>query len=398
MIGMSELGFGLMRLPLKSESDQASIDIEQVKDMVDMYMDAGLNYFDTAYMYHANASERAIKEALVDRYPRESYRIATKLPIMMLSSPEQAEQVFEEQLSKIGVDYFDNYLIHNICSSFLPNLESCKAFDLVKRKKAEGKIRRIGFSFHDGPELLEKVLSEHPEMEFVQLQVNYLDMDNASIASRKNLEIAKAHGIPVIVMEPVKGGILAKVPGEVRELFASVDPMFSPAAWALRFVMGLEVETVLSGMSTREQMAENLRAVKDFRGFGPRELEAIERAKAIINSKIAIPCTACRYCMKSCPQDILIADYFELYNAEKANPSVGWSVPGMYYGNKSKSHGKASDCVECGNCEEQCPQHLKVIDLLKDVAALFEKSRAHTSGAQPRYFFFRNGSVFNRAR
>lgn len=369
---MSELGFGLMRLPLKDPADQSSIDVEQVKAMVDAYMDAGLNYFDTAYMYHNNVSERAIKEALVDRYPRESYRIATKLPIMMISTPEDAERVFDEQLSKIGVEYFDNYLIHNICGEFWDNAVSCDAFEFVRRKKAEGRIRRIGFSFHDGPEMLDRVLTENPDMEFVQLQINYLDMDNPSIASRKNLEVARAHGVPVIVMEPVKGGILANVPDEVRSMFEAKDPSFSPAAWALRYVLGLEVETVLSGASSLDQMEENLRAAKAPR-LDAEELSLIEKAVGILDARIVIPCTACRYCMKTCPKDILIADYFNLYNAEKANPAVGWSVPAMYYGNRSKGHGKASDCIECGNCEEQCPQHLKVMDLLKDVAALFEK-------------------------
>lgn len=374
---MAILGFGLMRLPLKDPADQSSVDIEQTKRMVDMYLEAGLDYFDTAYMYHGNQSERAIKEALIDRHPRESYRIATKLPIMMVSDPERAEEIFDEQLEKIGVDYFDCYLVHNVCSEFLPNAESCGAFELVKRKKAEGKIRRIGFSFHDGPELLEKVLTEHPEMEFVQLQVNYLDMDNTSIASRANLEVARGHNVPVIVMEPVKGGILADVPEEAERILRDMDPDLSPAAWALRFAMSQEgVEIVLSGMSSVEQMEDNLRACNGYGSMSQKEIATVEKAAEIISSNIAIPCTRCRYCMKTCPKDVLIADYFELYNAERANPSKGWSVPEMYYKNRSKGHGKASDCIGCGKCEEQCPQHLKIIDLLKDVAGLFEKSRS----------------------
>ena len=369
---MSELGFGLMRLPLKDPADQSSVDIPQLKEMVDMFLDAGLDYFDTAYMYHNNVSEKAIKEALVDRYPRDRYRIATKLPIMMIDSPEKAEAVFEEQLAKVGVDYFDNYLIHNICGEFYSNMEKCKAFDLVKRKKAEGKIKRIGFSFHDSPELLEKVLTEHPEMEFVQLQINYLDMDGP-IASRRNLEVARAHGVPVIVMEPVKGGILANVPDEAKVLFEARNPGMSPASWALRYVMGLDgIETVLSGMSSVEQMRDNLSFCVDFKPLDEEELEIVEKAAGIINGKVAISCTGCRYCMKDCPQDILIADYFALYNSEKANPPKGWSVPRMYYGNRSKGHGLASDCLECGNCEMNCPQGLPIIELLKDVAKTFE--------------------------
>ena len=369
---MSELGFGLMRLPLKDPADQSSVDIPQLKEMVDMFLDAGLDYFDTAYMYHRNVSETAIKEALVDRYPRDRYRLATKLPIMMVDTPEKAEEVFEEQLRKTGVEYFDNYLVHNVCGEFYSNMEKCKAFDLLKRKKAEGKIRRIGFSFHDYPELLDKVLTEHPEVEFVQLQINYLDMDGP-IASRKNLEVAKAHGVPVIVMEPVKGGLLADVPDEAREMFESKDPGMSPASWALRYVMGLEgVETVLSGMSSVEQMRDNLSFATDFKPLDEEELEIVGKATEIINGKVAVACTGCRYCVKGCPQDILIPDYFSLYNSEKANPPKGWSVPKMYYKNRSKGHGLASDCLECGNCEMNCPQGLPIIDLLKDVAKTFE--------------------------
>ena len=363
-----------MRLPLTDPKDQSSIDIPQLEKMVDMYVSSGLSYFDTAYMYHSNQSETAIKKALVDRYPRESFRIATKLPIMMIDNPARAEEVFEEQLGKIGVDYFDNYLVHNICSVFLTNLEKSGAFELLKRKKAEGKIRRIGFSFHDGPELLDKVLTDHPEVDFVQLQINYLDWDNPSIGSRRNLEVARAHGVPVIVMEPVKGGILADVPEQVKDMFKAYAPDMSVVSWALRFVMGQEgVETVLSGMSSIEQMKDNLSFCVDFKPMGEEELEIVRKAVETINSKVAVACTGCRYCMKTCPQDIQIADYFQLYNAEMANPSKGWSVPGMYYKNRSRGHGKASDCIGCGNCEMSCPQHLEIIEILKEVAATFEK-------------------------
>ena len=372
---MAELGFGLMRLPLTDPADQTSIDIPQLEKMVDMYLSSGLNYFDTAYLYHGSQSENAIRKALVERYPRDKYRIATKLPIMILKDPVKAEEVFEEQLRKIGVDYFDNYLVHNVCSNHLGGMEGSDAFELVKRKKAEGKIKRIGFSFHDGPELLDRLLTEHPEVEFVQLQINYLDWENSSIASRANLEVARKHGKPVIVMEPVKGGILANVPDEVRRLFEQKNPSMSPASWALRYVMSLDgIETVLSGMSNLDQMKDNLSFSVDFKPLDEEEMSIIEKAREIISSDVAVACTGCRYCMKGCPKDILIADYFQLYNAEKRNPSPIWSLPGLYYKNRSAGHGKASDCIECGRCEESCPQHLKIIDLLKDVKETFEKS------------------------
>ena len=372
---MAELGFGLMRLPLTDPSDQTSIDLPQLEKMVDMYLDEGLDYFDTAYLYHGTCSESAIKKALVDRYPREKYRIATKLPIMKVSTPEEAESVFEEQLSKTGAGYFDSYLIHNVSENYWDNLIGCDAFAFIRRKKAEGKVKRIGFSFHSGPEMLEKVLREHPEMEFVQLQVNYLDMDDPAIESRKNLEVARSFGIPVIVMEPVKGGMLADVPAEARELFEEKSPESSAASWALRYVLGLDgVETVLSGMSSAEQMEDNLRTYSGFRKLDGDELETIEKAAEIINSKVAIKCTGCRYCMKDCPQDIQIADYFSLYNSEcLCPPRLGWSIYRLYYRSKSRGHGKASDCLECGNCELNCPQGLPVIDYLKDVAEKMEK-------------------------
>lgn len=372
---MAELGFGLMRLPLTDPKDQTSVDIPQVERMVDMFMDAGLNYFDTAYMYHNNTSEIAVRKALVERYPRDSYRLATKLPIMMIDSPEKAEEIFEDQLRKTGVEYFDNYLIHNICGNFLGGLEKSDAFELLKRKKAEGKIRRIGFSFHDGPELLDRILTEHPEMEFVQLQINYIDWDNPAIASRRNLEVARKHNVPVIVMEPVKGGTLARLPDNVCELFLSKEPDMSPASWAMRFVLGLQgVETVLSGMSSIEQMEDNLSYCVDPRPLDADEMDTIAEAVRMLNSRNAIPCTGCRYCMKDCPQDVQIAEYFHLYNQEMecSTRDWGWSPTKMYYGNRSNGHGKASDCVECGNCERNCPQHLDVIDLLKKVAETFE--------------------------
>lgn len=373
---MAKLGFGLMRLPLKDSKDQKSVDIEQLKRMVDTYLDAGFDYFDTAYMYHDGCSETVVREALVDRYPRDRYRLATKMPLMMISSPEDQERVFSEQLERTGVDFFDYYLVHNVCNQFLPMAERCGTFDFVRRLKAEGRARRIGFSFHDGPELLDRVLTENPDMDFVQLQINYLDWEDASIASKGCYEVARRHGVPIIVMEPVKGGMLADVPDAVREMFESVDPGMSPASWAIRFAAGLDgVETVLSGMTSMEQMEDNLSFMSGFGTLSGEEMEAVSKAVGMIRETIAIPCTSCRYCMKSCPKDISIAEFFAQYNSERAKPTPegGFSLAGLYYSNIVRGgSGKASDCIGCGVCEDNCPQHLPIREYLKDVAALFE--------------------------
>lgn len=373
---MADLGFGMMRLPLKDQDDQKSIDMDLLERMVDTYLDAGFDYFDTAYMYHDNTSEYAVRDALVRRHPRDSFRLASKMPLMTIATAEDQERIFDEQLEKCGVDYFDYYMAHNYCQAFRGPCDELDTFGFLVRKKAEGKIGKIGFSFHDGPELLEEVLSNHPEVEFVQLQINYFDWDNPSIQSRKCYEVARKHNVPIIIMEPVKGGALANVPDEVERMFASKEPGMSPASWALRFAASLEgVETVLSGMSTLEQVNDNLSFMRDLRKLDEGENRMVLEAADIIRSKVAIQCTACRYCMKSCPQDILIAEYFSLYNAEKADPPKGFSIQSLYYQNLSKNHGLASSCVECGNCETNCPQHLPVIDLLKNVADLFESGQ-----------------------
>lgn len=370
---MSTLGFGMMRLPLKDPEDKTSIDYEVLNKMVDKYMGSGYDYFDTAYMYHDNVGEIAARKSVVERYPRDKFRLATKMPLMMLSKAEDHERIFNEQLQKCGVEYFDNYLLHNVCSEFIGTAERLGTFDFLRQKRSEGKIRKLGFSFHDRSDLLDKVLTENPDMDFVQLQINYLDWDDPSIDSRRCLEVARKHNVPVIVMEPVKGGLLANVSYDVREMFSGIEPDLSPATWAIRFAAVQDgVETVLSGMSEMAQLEENIRCLDGFEGFDDVHSKAIQDAIGIINSTVAIPCTACRYCMKSCPKDIQIADYFALYNKEKANPPEGFSLQKLYYGNISKAHGKASDCIGCGKCEKNCPQHLKIVELLKDVGALFE--------------------------
>ena len=292
---------------------------------------------------------------------------------MFLKTEEDQERIFGEQLEKCGVAYFDYYLLHNLNVMNYRIAERLDSFGFIARKKAEGRIRRIGFSFHDSAALLDEILTAHPETEFVQLQINYLDWDNESIQSRKCYETARRHGKPVVVMEPVKGGALAQVPPEAELLFRSVRPDLSPASWAIRYAASLDgVAMVLSGMSSPRQMADNISYMREFQPLTPDEHDAIARAVQIINRSIAIPCTACRYCVAGCPRRIAIPEYFALYNADRQSLNNGFSVQGVYYANLTQHHGKASDCIGCRKCEKSCPQHLGIVEGLRKVAETFE--------------------------
>ena len=370
-----KLGFGFMRLPLTDPNNDAAVDIEQVKDMVDLFMEKGFTYFDTAWMYQGFKSENVIKETLVDRYPRESFTLATKLHAGFFNSEEERENVFNTQLEKCGVDYFDYYLLHGIEESMVEKHEQFKSFDWLLEKKAAGLVRHVGFSYHDTPELLDRILTDHPEMEFVQLQVNYLDWESQWIQSRGVYEVAEKHGKPVIVMEPVKGGTLARIVPEAEEVFKDYDPAMSVPSWAIRFVASLpNVMVVLSGMSSLAQMEDNLSYMDDFRPLTEDEKAMCFRVAEIINAQIAIPCTACYYCTDGCPMKIAIPQYFSLYNEDMREhlEEKGWTVNFSNYSALNKTFGKASECIECGQCEGVCPQHLTIIDFLKDVAAHFE--------------------------
>ena len=369
---MPKLGFGLMRLPEKD----GELDLEQLCKMVDAYMTSGMNYFDTAYMYCGGKSESIIKKALVERYPRDSFTLTTKLPQWMMDEGiDGRDRIFNEQLARTGAGYFDYYLLHDIGQDHYKIYNDLDCFNWIMDKKEKGLVKHVGFSFHDNAQLLDKVLTEHPEMEFVQLQINYLDWNSEGIQSRKCYEVAKKHNKPVIVMEPVKGGTLAKVPDDVEKMFKDYNSEASIPSWAIRFAASHEnVKMVLSGMSNMEQLMDNMSYMKDFKPLNNEEQDIIMKAVDAINSNIAIPCTGCSYCTEGCPMKIAIPKYFSLYNADLQEvKEKGWTPQGEYYDRLTHTFGKASDCVACGQCEKACPQHLSIIEDLKKVAEYFGK-------------------------
>lgn len=357
-----KLGFGLMRLPLIPGGADTEIDLEQVKKMVDYFMENGFNYFDTAWMYHGLQSEKAAKQALVDRYPRDSYTLTTKFHIAFCESKYKMDDFLHSQLSKTGVEYFDYYLIHDVEKGNFAKYQSYDAFHWILKKKEMGLVKHIGFSFHADADLLEQILTEYPFMEFVQLQINYLDWESERVQSRRCLEVARKHNCPVIVMEPVKGGTLVNVPEKVQSLFKNNEPELSIPSWAIRFSASLPgVEMVLSGMSNMEQMMDNVSYMKEFQPLTEEQINLCITAGKVISGDIKIPCTGCSYCTEGCPLKIAIPKLFSLYNqdGEDYDSAVGEGSP-------------ASKCVACGQCERICPQHLEVISYLKDVAAKYE--------------------------
>ena len=364
-----KLGFGLMRLPKLADG---SIDVEQTKQMVDLFMQAGQTYFDTAYVYDNGESEMAARAALVDRYPRDSYTLCTKLCAWMgAHDAESAQQQFYTSLERTGAGYFDYYLLHALQRSNYQVYDEYRIWDFVKEQKAKGLIKHYGFSFHADPGLLEELLTDHPDVDFVQLQINYADWENPGVASRECWEIARRHGKPVTIMEPVKGGALADpVPG-VRDILKAANPDASLASWAIRFAASLEgVITVLSGMSNFQQMQDNLSYMKDFHPLTEAEQAVIREAQAALSGDASIPCTACHYCSGGCPMNIPIPEIFHVKNRQRGNAEFRGR---REYTIATTGKGKASACIECGQCEQACPQQLKVISHLKDCVAQFEQ-------------------------
>ena len=368
-----KLGFGMMRLPLIEPENDRAVDMRQVERMGGAFIERGFTYFDTAYMYHDFTSECVAREALVKRHARDSFTLASKLPTMFLKKEDDQERIFGEQLVKCGVDYFDYYLLHSLNGTNYATAERLDSFAFVARKKAEGRIRHVGFSFHDRAELLDEILTAHPETEFVQLQINYLDWDNESLQSRMCYEVARRHGKQVVVVEPVKGGALARVPAEAERLFRDLRPDLPPASWAIRYAASLDgVMMVLSGMSSLEQLLDNTSYMQSFEPLSDRERAVVTEAVGISRRSIAIPCTACRYCVPGCPKQIAIPEYFALFNAEKQSLNRGFSIQRAYYETYAGTRGKASECIACRKCEKICPQHLPITDYLRQVAAAFE--------------------------
>lgn len=372
-----KLGFGLMRLPLTDPADTTKIDVERVCRMVDRYLEAGFNYFDTAVPYHGGGhSEIAFRECVAKRFPRDAYTITDKLSFFIVKKSEDLEDFFTGQLERCGVEYFDYYLFHAMNRERMELAERIGAFGFVERKRSEGRIRHVGFSFHDTADVLEEFLTRHPEMEYVQLQLNYADWEDPEVQSGKCYEVCQRFKKPVIVMEPVKGGLLAHVPEEAENLLKKADPNGSVASWAIRYAASLEnVVMVLSGMSNEEQVEDNISFMQDFRVLSEEERGRIRRAAAIIKEKEKIACTACRYCVDDCPQKIAIPDYFKLVNRISMFGEGQIPAARKAYAQQAESagSGKASDCIKCGLCEEHCPQHLPVRKYLEDVTAILEE-------------------------
>ena len=364
-----KLGFGLMRLPKNTDG---SIDIAQTSEMVDRFIAAGGTYFDTAYVYDNGKSEEAARKALVDRYPRESYTLCTKLNAWNQAHDEaSAKQQFYTSLERTGTGHFDFYLLHGLQPGNWTKYDEYHLWDFVKEQKAKGLLKNIGFSYHADPELLDRLLTEHPEMDFVQLQLNYADWENPGIAARANYEVARKHGVSIVVMEPVKGGALANPIPKVKEIFDAVNPEVSYASWAIRYAASLDgIITVLSGMSNLEQMDDNLSYMKNFQPLNEQELQVIHQAQEAMNEDKSIPCTACHYCTDGCPMNIPIPEIFTVQNRQTVYP--GWDKGKNDYLIATTNRGKASKCVGCGQCESACPQQLKIIQLLKDCAAVLE--------------------------
>lgn len=369
MNAVSKLGFGLMRLP---ETD-GKIDYDHVCRMVDKYMAAGLNYFDTAYVYHGGESEVAARECLVKRYPREDFCIADKLPAWCMKTEDDRDRIFNEQLERTGAEYFDYYLLHSLeDGSNYDTYERLDCFNWGLQKKKEGKIIHLGFSYHGTPELLEKVLDKHPEMEFVQIQLNYADWKNPLVQSGALYEILKRRNIPMIIMEPVKGGTLASLMPELEAKLKTARPDDSIASWALRFVGSLPgVITILSGMSSDEQMDDNLKTFTDFEPLSEAEQKLIEEVNEVMFNSPLVGCTACRYCCDGCPSGINIPEVFRILNTIRLYGEEWRSS--NFYGGLTEKGGKAKDCVACGQCEGVCPQHLSIIDLLAEASGHLDK-------------------------
>lgn len=359
-------GFGCMRLAMNGDE----VDYDEFNKMIDAFLENGFNYFDTAHGYIGGKSETALRDCLVRRYPRESYILTNKLSENYFEKNEDIRPLFESQLEACGVEYFDFYLMHAQNRNNFKQYKECRAYETAFELKKEGKVKHVGLSFHDTADVLDMILTEYPDIETVQLQFNYLDYEDENVQSRKCYEVCVKHNKPVIVMEPVRGGRLVNLPDAAKAIFDRMGDS-STASYAIRFAASFEnIKMVLSGMGNMEMMMDNISYMKNFVPLSDEEKAAVEKVSAILRSENAIGCTACRYCVDGCPQRISIPDLF--YGMNGRNAWKDWDAA-AHYAAFTENNGKASDCIECGMCEEICPQHLPIRELLKNVAAEFEK-------------------------
>lgn len=367
---MNKTGFGFLRPPRLDSGDEKSIDFRLLNTLVDRFLELGGTYFDTAYTYLGGASEEAIRRCLVERHPRDSFLLADKLPGYQVTSREECSMYLEESLRRCGVEYFDVYLLHWLNTKNYALAERYGEFSFLQECKANGKARKIGFSYHGSPQLLDAILTAHPEVDYVQLQINYLDWDSPALEAGKCYDVACKHGKSIIVMEPVKGGSLVNLPQEAETLLKTAAPEDSTASWAIRFATSLpQVSIVLSGMNAMAQIEDNLRS---FSPLTAAEREILDSAAKIIRANTAVPCTGCGYCLPHCPVSMPIPRYFSLYNEYARHPQEDWKMQHAYDA-LANATVKASDCLACRRCQEHCPQKLTIPEYLQKAVTAFEK-------------------------
>ena len=377
----SKFGFGCMRLPLTDANDPATIDQDLFNEMVDIYMEKGFNYFDTSYAYHNGMSEVAIRKAVVERYPRESFLICDKMPTWALTSEEDNDKFVNEMLERLGIDYFDVFFIHNINVPWLKLAKEAKSFEYIKKMKDDGIAKKIGFSFHDNSKLLKEVLEEYGDiLDVVQLELNYLDWEDPSIESHKCYELCAEYGLDVYVMEPLKGGVIVNLPDSIKNDFEEFSPDKSIASMAIRFCASLEhVKVVLSGMSQMEDLIDNCDTYENFEVLSTEENEFLERMASKLRQNVAVPCSECGYCIKACPEMIPIPEYFNLYNTSKNQPQS--NIYRLYYDKLGEEKVPADDCTYCETCLDHCTQKIDIPDMLEKVCEHFEEGFSPYAGA-----------------
>jgi predicted aldo/keto reductase-like oxidoreductase len=363
---VGKLGFGFMRLPQQADG---SVDLEPMKKMVDVFLDAGFTYFDTAYLY--TGSEEALRETLVKRHPRDRFTITTKMPVFMVNKPEDMEAIFNTSLERLGVDFVDFYLLHGLALKTCEKAEELGAWEFLKKLKADGRIRHYGFSFHDTPEHLDEILTRHPDAEYVQLQINYLDWENPEVRSRELHETVRRHNKPFTIMEPVKGGLLAGAGSQAERWLKAKNPDVSEASWAVRFAASLPgLIAMLSGMGNMEQLLDNIKTIKNLKPLSDDELNSVWEVVKIINSVPQLPCTGCKYCVENCPQKLNIPGLMKLYNQYlQYQQKMAINFP---FDMVTPEGRLPSTCIACRACEQHCPQHIEISEVMPKIAAAFE--------------------------